>query len=239
MAAWDTDYCLARAKLLALRPATDQMMTDEKWCQFLTLGEEHWLPIFANKVPESQAGAPVQLTIAGDNRSATFAAGVWPEGHVSLYDGPNGRILTPGEYGDPGADFVIDGGLIRSPSGRTLNYPQGLYARYVDVSTRPLVSSSIATVDNPVANPRLMPERARILIVYHALGLYAAMGGFMDPAYWEHKEIVTAFDDVATGKVGILTELMTQYQDQGASSGAQYVWWKSSDLGNLRHSMHT
>lgn len=244
MAHWDTDYCLRRAKKLALSPANTSMMDDSDWCDLLTQGEDHWLPIFANKVPESQMGPPVQLAIAPDMLTATFAEGVWPDGHVALFDGPNGRRLLPGEYGDPGADFVIEGGLVRGPVGRQLSFPSGLYARFIDTSSRPLVSSSMVAADvdsyPAVVNPRLMPEKARILIVYHALGLYAEMRpGFTDPLSWERREVRTAYDDPDTGELGLLTQLMTQYQDQGATSGAQYVWWKSTDLGNLRHSMHT
>lgn len=117
---------------------------------------------------------------------------------------------------------------------RTFNFANGIYARYADAGDLELAVNDedpTTTTKEVKIHPLL-----RMACVYHALGLEASMGGYGNPAYWESKEIQEAWDDPETGKLGAITVLKTQFQDQDASSGRQYVWWRSPDLGNLRNS---
>lgn len=233
-AQWMIDRCIQ----LSMRPDQDEKMTRAKWASLLTLGQEHWFPILCTHVPEAQWGAPAELTVSADNKTASFPADVVPLGKVVLYDGPNGRQLRPGPYNDPGADFSIEydaateAPIIRAPLGRTFAWGNGFWGRWADAGNLQITvdAAGTATTREPVIHPRL-----RQAVVYHALALEASMGGYGDPAYWEHLEIKEAWDDPNTGKLGAITTLKTQFQDQGANSGAAHVWWKSPDLGNLRH----
>lgn len=235
---WSAAGLVQLCKRLSGRPTNDTEMSELRWCELLSIGQAHWLPIIATKVPESQYGAPVALTMSEDRKTASFPAGVVPFGAVEIYDGVGGRRMTPGPYHDPSADFVPEGSTIRAPMDRELSASSELYARYVDIANTDIYTAAAASAAGGVARePILLPEHARILIVYHALALWAAQGGYRDPSYFEHLEIKAAWDDPATGKLGIVTTLMQQFQDQGVTAAAEYVWWKSGDLGNLRH-MH-
>lgn len=241
MALWDTDDLISRCQQHAGRPATDTEMTPAKWAALLTVAQGHWYPAIATLVPESQYGPLVQLTLSADNKTATFPEGVVPFGKVEVYDGVAGRRLTPGNYNDPGADFSLEsdgagGVVLRGTMDRSLNFPNGLYARYADMGDLEIAPASADGL-TPAKQPKLQPPHARILLVYHALALWASQGGTRDPSYFEHLEIKAAHDDPQLGKVGILSQLRAQFQDQGADSGAQYAWWRSPDLGNLRHRM--
>lgn len=236
---WSAEDLVARCKRLAGRPANDEMMSDAQWCALLTEAQVHWFPIVATHAPSSQIGVPVALTLAEDRKTASFPAGVIPFGKVELYDGINGRRLYPGDYEDPMADFVIEGSSIRAPLDREFSVGSGgLYARYADAGNLQILTEAAA--DEQSVDPRepvLMPPHARMLLVYNALAAYATIGGYQDPAVYERQEVKLAWDDPATGKLGLVTTLKLQFQDQDGGSGGTRVWWRSGDLGNLRHRM--
>lgn len=241
MPLWDADHCVAECRRHAKRPANDTETSELDWCAYLTSAQAHWLPILATKAPESQYGAPIALTLSGDQKTASFPAGVYPSGKVELYDGLAGRRLTPGNYNDPGADFSIEsdgagGMVIRGTLDRQLSFPNGLYARYVNLGNLEILSTAGAAARGGgavVIDPILQPPHGRELLVYHACALWASSGGYRDPSYFEHLEIKFAWDDPQTGKLGLVTQLMTQFQGQGADSEARYVWYKSPDLNPL------
>lgn len=236
MALFDADDLVARCIRQSGRPAVDSQTSESDWCDYLSEAQAHWVPIIATKVPESQYGAPVQLTIAEDRKTASFGAGVVPFGKVQVYDGVGGRRLTPGDYGDPGADFVVEGDTLRAPADRTFAFPE-LWARFVDVGDLSIITPAVAALRGvPAREPVLQPAFARILLVYHACGLWASAGGFRDPSYFEHLEIKAAWDDPATGKPGVVTQLMSQFQDQSDNGQQDRTWWRGNpDLGNLTH----
>lgn len=233
MADFDTLDLIAKAKMRAKRPAVDEETSAQDWASLLNEAEAHVKGILSAHVPESQMGGLVLLELAGDRKSATFPAGVYPTGRVELYDGLAGRRLYPGSYDDPDADFVIEAAGVRAPMDRTLSFSGGLYARWTEGGSDIALNDAGASIGEPT----LMPPHARILIVYEALSRWASMGGFRDPTYYENLFTNAAFDDPRTGKVGLVTQMKLQYHAQSAGGAARRMWWRSGDLGNLRHRM--
>ena len=76
----------------------------------------------------------------------------------------------------------------------------------------------------------IQPPFARRVLVYHALALWAARGGYQDPAVWEAREQQALFGNpLIPGDIGILGQLKTQNFASGLAAHAQagpYRWWR-------------
>lgn len=212
MPQWDSVYCLAEAKLLAQRPATDEQVSDADWYRHLTKGNEYWVGQFAVHMPWVMMGAPTLLTSTDSGETYPFpddadSVPIVPLA-VELYDTKTGRLLRPGTYHDSGADYVWEGDKIRFPKGKTKTYSDGPYARFV---TPPgLVSAAV--------EPTLKPKRARQLIVYRAVVMWASQGGFRDPQPYRDLETEAWYGDPLSGKVGLLGEIKLQNPFQGVEA---------------------
>ena len=209
MAQWDSAYCLAECKLLAQRPTTDEQVTDANWYSYLTQGQEHWLGQIAQHCPWTNMTAPTLLVSTDSGETYPFendadSVPIVPLA-VTLFSSATGRLLIPGNYHDSGADYVWEGDRIRFPNGRAKTWTDGPYARYVKPSG--LVSAAV--------EPVLKPKRARSLMVYRAVVLWASSGGFRDPQPFRDLEDETWYSDPMAGKLGLLGELKTQNPFQG------------------------
>lgn len=212
---------LAACKRLAKRPATDAATTDPDWYAFLTDAEARWKPVIALHAPGPMLTAPMKLTAAGDGRTFTFPSSAEPI-YVELYRSERGQRLVPGAYDDPGADYVLEGSTVRATAHRQPSYPDGApWARYV---TAP------ATI-NAATQSTINPARLRILLVYHACGLWASRGALMDPAHFERLEQQAAFGNPnIPGDLGLIGAL--KWADPASGMAAfrhdsePYAWWR-------------
>lgn len=176
MAAWDSDDLLAQFDLFGQRPATDESLTDAQKFTLLTRAQEKCYSLWAVHFPEMLVGDPTIMSTADSGETYTFASSVWPQGGVEIRASRTGELLVGGaEFA--GYDYVWEGNKIRIPDGKTRTFAAGPYARYM---TPP------SEIDTGGADePTLMPEHARILIVWWALYLWANRGGgTRDPNYW-------------------------------------------------------
>lgn len=183
MALFDSSALLAECKVLAQRPSTDQQQSDANWFSFLSTAQDHWFRQFALHMPWLNMTAPTLLTSTDSNETYTFgtdadSVNIEPLS-VVLFAKKDGRILTPGTYWDRNADYVWEGDKIRFPRGKTKDFTDGPYARFM---TPPgAISASI--------EPTLKPKSARILLVYHAVALWASRGGIRNPqTYFDLEE---------------------------------------------------
>ena len=221
---WDSSNL--RRKLLnkIRRPATDEELlepdgtTDAIW-DLLSEAQDHWMRVLASTFPDSQYGAPVQLTSADSGYTYTFGTDgnglpIFPLGHVEIRESRSGRLLIPSaDFGN--GDFVMEGDRIRIPGGRTKTFSSGPWARFV---TPP---ASISASVQPV----LKPPSARALIVLRAAVIWAQQGGLRDPAPWEQQE--------AEAWGAIANSFATQFHLAGAQAvdDGDDDWWHSIDQG--------
>src|SRR5207302_7474396 len=133
-----------------------------------------------------------------------------------------GRLLIPGPEWDPASDFVPAGQKIRFPGQLPKQFGDGPYARYVK-------QPGVIDASTP---PTLLPTNARLLLVYHAAGLWATRGGQRDPRpYWD-MEAKTAFGNPATGEVGIIGALKNQAYLAGAAAvSGDFPWYQGISTG--------
>lgn len=206
MATWDSADLLARVKRYMNRPNPDNAVADADYYAFLLEAEYEWMGILAIHSPESQYGAPVQLTTSDGGATYQFPAGVFPIGHLEIRSARNGLLLAPCSDFDDG-DFVPEGTQIRMPNGTTRTFSSGPWARYVTLPT------ALDAGNQPILNP----PHARILLVFRACYKAAARLN-QDPGRWLALEQIAAWGDPTTGTVGLIAELKTQYYGEGATS---------------------
>lgn len=221
---------LAECQRMSLEPATSQLTSSTDWYALLTRGEAHWKPIIAAHYPGPMFEAPTLLTAAGDDKRYTFPSASVPSGTVplavELYVSLTGRMLYPGAYEDGVADYVLEGATVRITRGREFTFTDGApYARFVKPP---------AAIDASTAST-IAPATAQILVVYHALELWASRGGYQDPRFYSRLAQKSAFGDPEIpGDVGILGALKLQNPAHGMAAfdhgGARpYAWWRPVD----------
>ena len=216
MAQFDTADLLARCKVLAQRPSTDQQQTDANWYQMLSEAQDKWFGQFALHCPWVIMTAPTLLTSTDSNETYTFGTDTDSVNLVPLsvvvYAKKDGRPLRPGTYWDSAADYVWEGDKIRFARGKTKAFSDGPYARFI---TPP---DDIAAL----VEPTLKPKRARVLLVYHAVALWATRGGIRDPQPFFDLEERAWVGRPEIGDYGLLGQLKMQNPFQGVEAfGAQ------------------
>lgn len=220
MALLDSADLLARCKRGAARPAVDEdkgptdTTADDLWFALLSEAQIHWIAELASHVPDMAGLYTIEkLTTADAGVSYDFVAE--PLGHYEIRESKTGRLLVPGPEWDPGADFVPAGQKIRFPGQLPRTFGDGPYARYVK---QPGVIAS-------ATQPTLLPTNARLLLVHHALGLWASRGGLRDPRPFWDLEAKTAFGNPSTGEVGIIGALKLSAFMAGASAVPSESWY--------------
>lgn len=183
--------------------------TDAAIFRYLSLAQESVFRMLATLAPQSQTAAPEKLTTADGGYTYTLAR--YPFGQVELRESRTGRRLEPGAEFSTSADFVQEGQTIRWCNGVQRTFTDGPYARYAPSPTDIAASA---------AEPTLLPAQARVLIVYRALDLWCAKGGYRDPSPFRNLFKLLAFGDPDTpGDPGIVGALRRQYYAQGGSPG--------------------
>ena len=209
MASFDSADLLARCKRLAQRPSTDQQQLDADWYKFLGEAQDHWVGQFAIHVPWTNMTAPTLLTSADSNETYTFGTDADSVNIVPLdvvvYAKKDGRPLRPGTFWDSAADYVWEGDKIRFARGKTKDFTDGPYARFITPPGE--ISSSI--------EPTLKPKRARVLLVYRAVALWASRGGIRNPQTYFDLEERTWVGRPEVGDYGLLGQLKNQNRFQG------------------------
>jgi hypothetical protein len=160
--------------------------------------------------------APTALSTADSGETYTFGNDADSVPLVPLavvvYASKDGRILRPGTYWDLQADYVWEGDRIRFARGRTKEFSDGPYARFITPPGE--ISASI--------QPTLKPKRARALLVYRAVALWASRGGTRDPQRYFDLEERAWVGRPEIGDYGLLGQLKTQNPFQGMEAfGAQ------------------
>lgn len=227
---WDTADLLARCIRDASRPTTDQMTPPEDWYAFLTEAQEEWMDSLSSIAPEALYGAPVRLTSADGGYTYDFPwvndadhdeGRVEPFGAIEIRATRSGELLYPcPEWSDRG-DFTPEMSLIRIPGGRTRQFPNGPYARFI---TPP----GVIDEDH---EPVIVPKRVRKLLVYRALAKWARKGGRQDPQPYMDQEHEAWFGNPETGVHGLLGMLRNRFAFQGTDAIPDYTdnsgaWWR-------------
>lgn len=208
MALWDSADLLARCKRLAARPATDEdkgptdSTADDMWYALLTEAQQEYYNRFAAHFPWVLYTAPTKLTTADNGLTYTFPSSVTPM-KVELYRSKAGEMMWPGGYFDGAKDYVWEGNRIRFPWGRTVTFGDGPYARYI---VPPGVIAS-------ATQPTLAPDWTRLLLVYHAVKIWAERGGLRDPQPFARLENEMWFNPEQG--TGVLVTLKTQQPYSG------------------------
>jgi hypothetical protein len=170
-------------------------MPNDSWYTFLTLAQGEVYPALFSRFPDLAFSAPILLTTADGGYTYTFGtdadgAAVRPSGHAEIYPDlqsiPDSPLL-------PGADFLLEGALIRIPNHRTRTFANGPYARMVLRPDTPISAS---------VQPLLQPKNLRMLLVWKALESWASRpGSGASPTYYTQqydKALRLAWEDLAT-----------------------------------------
>lgn len=208
MAAWDVADCLARIKLYAGLPTNTEEMADADWYALMTEAEREWIGVMAAQFPSLMMGPPVLMSSEDSGLTYHLTSSATPLA-ITVFDAPNGSLLRPGAYWDQDAGYVWEGVRIRFPRNATRTFADGPYARYVAQPTAAISASASMT---------LLPDYARILVVYRTLSKYASIGNLGDPAIWDAKEQQAWIGNPAAGDVGILGTLKMQNPFYGAAA---------------------
>ena len=212
MAIYDSVDLLARFVRKAGVPSVRTFPEDSDIYAWLTDANVKWHNVIAQHAPWSQYVDPVKLTTSDSGTTYDFASGIYPIGSIELYDSPvRGRLLTPGTYWDPNADYVFEGTKIRIPRGLTEDFGDGPYARYM------ADADEISANSPPVLNP---PSINAALLVPTACAYWAARGGMKDPRPFLNEAQDAWAGDERT-EWGILGMLKTQNAFQGLEAFSQ------------------
>ncbi len=212
MAQFDTADMLARAKVLAQRPSTDQQQSDANWYQMLSEAQDHWFGVFSLHCPWVLMTAPTLMVTADSGETWTFgtdtdSVNIFPLS-VVVYSKKDGRILRPGTYWDTNADYVWEGDKIRFARGKTKTFTDGPYARFITPPDDITVS----------VQPTFKPKRARILLVYRAVALWASRGDVRNPQKYFDLEERAWVGRPEIGDYGLLGQLKMQNPFQGVEA---------------------
>lgn len=176
MAKYDSADLLARCRFYAHRPTSDDQMPDPYWYNVLTEAQDDAFDDIASRAPDAFYSAPVKLTTADGGKTYTFGTDAdgaqrWPVGHLELYAALNHIPYSPLM---PGADYLVEGTLIRVPSNWKTTFTDGPYARFV------LKPDTIAASSEPT-----FPKPWRMMLVYRAVEKWASRPeSGADPRYW-------------------------------------------------------
>lgn len=218
---------LAGFNFFAMRPTTDEAITDAQKYTLLSEGQAHVYGMLAIHAPEVLYEAPTIMSTADSGKTYTFASAIFPFGNVEIRSSRNGNLMVPGTDWDGNADYVWEGSRIRIPNNRTRTFSDGPYARYIKMP------ADISALQDPV----LAPSFARKLIMYYALYLWAERGGGANQAdpnrFLGMFQSAWAGDPRLNGDVGILGMLARQGYGSGmAATSVFQPWYKGSpDLG--------
>lgn len=185
-------------------------MTDPNWYSFLTDAQAHWLPMFAAHFPWLFWTAPTLMTTSDAGKTYVLGASITPL-KIEVYDAIGGRIMQPCAYWDGPGDYVWEGNRIRMPANQSKTFSAGApYARYI----------AAPGIIDAATDPTLTPDWARIVLVYHAAGMYARRGGLRDAKPYEELEDKAFYGEPQKGKPGILATLKNQNPFGGAAAYA-------------------
>lgn len=133
------------------RPSTDEAFTVSTTNDVIynALTEEQALAVqrLSPIVPDALEGSPVLLTSADGGKTYTFGTDVDGSntvalGHYKLYASLSDIPFTPLI---PGADYIVEGALVRIPSNQSRTFGDGPYAQFtsptnvIDASTEPTI----------------------------------------------------------------------------------------------------
>lgn len=206
---------LARCKLLASRPSTDELMTDASWYLLLTDGQQRVTEEISVHVPSLLYTTPVKMTTS-DNIVYTAPSSGKIAGALEVYGSATAQEpLIPGAYWDDTADYTIEGeSTIRMIGNRARTFADGPYIRYVKVS---------GTIDGST-QPTLLPASAHLAIVYDALIQYARISGVTaDPAPWEQGKREVLWGNGLPGSIGVIPALKMQVRPTGPGPSRWYT----------------
>lgn len=181
-------------------------MTDANFYSLLSEAQAHWYSVYAAQAPYVLMGAPTLLSTADTGLTYTFGSSVTPLA-VDVFDG-NFRLLRPGATWDATADYIWAGNKIRFP--KNIRKPGTYYATWV----------APPGIIDATTDPTLVPEHTRILLVYHAVALWATRGGMRDPSPFWDAERRAWMGDPSIGDLGVLGMLKTQNFWQGGAAFA-------------------
>jgi len=201
VATWDTADLVARCQRQSGVPSTTEFPATADWYAWLTEAQAFYYGVWATHCPWFLMSGPTLLTSSDSGATYPLPSSTRVLA-VEIYDtNPNGRLLRPGAYWDAGADYVWEGNQIRIPLGKTKTWSSGPYARYV---------AEPGDIDGSTA-PTLQPDYARILLVDHAVALWAERGGMRDPTpFWLRERKRTWGDPQTPGDIGIVGALKLQ-----------------------------
>lgn len=227
MAYQTTAELLAGFKFYALRPSTDESLTDAQIYILLSEAQKHVYGMVALHFPEVLMTAPTIMSTADGGKTYTFASSVFPFGQVEIRSSLNGNLMIPGSWWDSNADYVWEGDQIRIPNNRSRTFTDGPYARYMAMPTDIGASQE----------PTLKPAFARSLILFYALYLWSERGGGVNQAdpnrFLGMFQSAWAGDPRLSGDAGIMGVMARQGYGSGmAAISVEQPWYRGSpDLG--------
>lgn len=203
---------LARCKLLAQRPATDELISDAQWYLLLTDGQQRVMQEIAVHVPHLMYSAPVKMTTS-DNIVYTIPSSGIALGAMEVYASTTDtEPLVPGPYWDDACDYTPEGNTtIRMAGNRARSFADGPYVRYV---------AQPGTIDGST-QPTLKPTTAHPAIAYAALIDYATLPGVLaDPEPYRQRYHEILWGDPP--KLGIIPAAKMQLRQTGPQDGRWY-----------------
>lgn len=221
---------LARCLFYAQRPAIDESMSTAQWLSLLTEAHSYWVAMIASVAPSALYGPPTLLQTQDGGISYQFGTDIdgnpiFPIGHVELRESPFGREWVAAAEWDNSGDFVMAGDSIIFPGQRAKTFGNGPWGRWV-------TPGGTISLDGQ-HEPTIKPVSARMLMVFHAVTLWASRGGFRDPGPWQAKEDALWYGNPQQGNVGLQGMYKTQYLTQGgeAIGGSSGRWWGGLNTG--------
>lgn len=222
MADYDSADLLARFKRYQRRPTADEKLDTDGVYALLTEAQAWFASEIAIYCPQVLLEAPVKLNSSDNGVTYPFPNDSDGDPIAPLYceiaarDG--GNTLWASTYFDPRGDFVIENDRIRMPGGRARSFGDGPYVRLI---TPP---GAISASSEPVE--RIKPKAARMVIVWKALELWAAVGGELDEAPFTQNRRELWGPEVNRGTY--LMQWKRQFANQGQPSSHRFwAQWMS------------
>jgi len=204
MATWDSADCLSRLIDELRLPVDDSgtLVTQEtsttKLYRLLSDAQRDVYQDLVPRIPHVFIGAPRLLTSSDNGKTFTISDGtqtIYATGHMRVYirleDVPWFPLVE-------GADYVIEGDLLRYPAN--LTWPFG---------TGPYVQNIAEPLDISASQDPVLPVAMRRAMIYRAAERFCKQGGLKDPAYFT--------DEYQTA----IRELCLQFQTAVFTQGAQ------------------